>query len=197
WFQGRMEFGPRALGHRSILADPRDAGMQQRLNESIKFREGFRPFAPVCREERAPEYIGGGMLSPYMLLTSRMPARYCCELPADYGRLPVKEKLSVVRGRFPAVTHVDLSARWQTVSQQANPRLWKLLDLYERLTGDGVLINTSMNVRGEPIVCTPEEAVACFRQTGMDVLVMENVVIFKKDQPAAKEWPAGGAKARD
>jgi carbamoyltransferase len=193
WFQGRMEFGPRALGHRSILADARDPGMQQKLNQSIKFREGFRPFAPVCREERAGEYIDGGVVSPYMLLTAKFAPQFDCPLPAGYWQLPMTEKLAVSRSRFPAVTHVDLSARWQTVSKRADPRLWSLLRAFEDLTGDGVLVNTSMNVRGEPIVCTPEEALACFRDTGMDVLVMENVVIFKKDEPAVREWRPGGA----
>jgi carbamoyltransferase len=197
WFQGRMEFGPRALGHRSILADPRGGDMQQRLNRSIKFREDFRPFAPVCREERAGDYIEGGMISPYMLLTGRLQRSYYCPLPEGYAGLGLAEKLAVVRSRFPAITHVDGTARWQTVSKRANPGLWKLLEALEALTGDGVLINTSMNVRGEPIVCTPEEAVACFSGTGMDVLVLENVIIFKKDQADAAGWREKGAMAAD
>lgn len=197
WFQGRMEFGPRALGHRSILADPRGVDMQRRLNLSIKYREDFRPFAPVCREERAADYIEGGVISPYMLLTARLQGPYYCPLPEGYAGLGLAEKLAVVRSRFPAITHVDGSARWQTVSRRANPGLWKLLEAWEDLTGDGVLINTSMNVRGEPIVCTPEEAVACFSGTGMDVLVLENVVIFKKEQPVAAAWREKGAMALD
>jgi carbamoyltransferase len=197
WFQGRMEFGPRALGHRSILADPRGVDMQRRLNLSIKYREDFRPFAPVCREERAADYIEGGMISPYMLLTGRLQATYYCPLPEGYAGLGLAEKLAVVRSRFPAITHVDGSARWQTLSRRANPGLWKLLEAWEDLTGDGVLINTSMNVRGEPIVCTPEEACACFTGTGMDVLVLENVVIFKKEQPVAAVWREKGAMALD
>jgi carbamoyltransferase len=197
WFQGRMEFGPRALGHRSILADPRKADMQRRLNLSIKYREDFRPFAPVCREEKAVEYIEGAVVSPYMLLTARLADRFYCPLPEGYEGLEMQDKLAVVRSWFPAITHVDGSARWQTVSRQANPGLWELLKAFEVLTGDGVLINTSMNVRGEPIVCTPEEAVACFMGTGMDVLVLENIVIFKKDQSAAAHWREKGALAID
>ncbi|HET6255515.1 MAG TPA: carbamoyltransferase N-terminal domain-containing protein [Puia sp.] len=197
WFRGRMEFGPRALGHRSILADPRRVDMQRRLNLSIKYREDFRPFAPVCREERAADYIEGGMISPFMLLIGRLQERWYCPLPEGYAGLQMREKLAVVRSRFPAITHVDGTARWQTVSKRANPELWKLLEAFEVSTGDGVLINTSMNVRGEPIVCTPEEAVACLMGTGMDVLVLENVVIFKKDQAPAAEWKKEGAMAPD
>lgn len=197
WFQGRMEFGPRALGHRSILADPRDMEMQRRLNLSIKFREDFRPFAPICREEKAGDYIEGGMISPYMLLTARLAAKWYCSLPEGYEKMGMAEKLAVVRSRFPAITHVDGSARWQTVSKEANSRLWQLLEAFEAITGEGVLINTSMNVRGEPIVCTPEEAVDCLMTTGMDVLVLENIVIFKKDQDGAAEWKQKGAIALD
>jgi carbamoyltransferase len=197
WFQGRMEFGPRALGHRSILADPRDAGMQRRLNLSIKFREDFRPFAPVCREERAADYIERGVVSPYMLLVARLAARWYCELPKGYAELGPAEKLAVVRSRFPAITHVDGSARWQTVEKRVNPGLWRVLEAFEALTGDGVLINTSMNVRGEPIVCTPEEACACFVNMRMDVLVLENVVILRREQRGAEEWKGRGAMALD
>jgi carbamoyltransferase len=197
WFQGRMEFGPRALGHRSILADPRDAGMQRRLNLSIKYREDFRPFAPVCREEKAADYIEGAIVSPYMLLVARLTEQWYCELPKGYAALGPAEKLAVVRSQFPAITHVDGSARWQTVAKRVNPGLWRVLEAFEALTGEGVLINTSMNVRGEPIVCTPEEAVACLMGTEMDVLVMENVVIFKRVQAAAGEWGKKKAVALD
>lgn len=197
WYQGKMEFGPRALGHRSILADPRSGDMQRRLNLAVKFREDFRPFAPVCREEKSVEYIEGGVISPYMLLTAPLAAKWYCELPLGYAKLNMEEKLAVERSRFPAITHVDGSARWQTVSKEVNPGLWALLKAFEGLTGDGVLINTSMNVRGEPIVNTPEEAVACFIGTAMDVLVLDNVVIFKKDQAAASEWKERGARALD
>jgi predicted NodU family carbamoyl transferase len=197
WFQGRMEFGPRALGHRSILADARDVTMQRRLNLSTKFREDFRPFAPICRVEKAADYIDGGMISPYMLLTARLAPQYYLPLPEGYERLGMEEKLKVARSRFPAVTHVDGSARWQTVARANNPQLWALLAAFETLTGEGILINTSMNVRGEPIVCSPEEALACFKGTGIDVLVLENIVIFKKDQPGAGEWQQKGAAAAD
>jgi carbamoyltransferase len=202
WFRGRMEFGPRALGNRSILADPRDAGMQRRLNLSIKYREDFRPFAPVCREEKAADYmeggvVSGGLVTSYMLLTARLAERWYCELPKGYAELGPAEKLAVVRSRFPAITHVDGSARWQTVAKRVNPGLWRVLEAFEALTGDGVLINTSMNVRGEPIVCTPEEACACFVNMRMDVLVLENIVIFRRDQPAAEGWKEKGAMGPD
>jgi carbamoyltransferase len=179
WFQGRMEFGPRALGHRSILADPRNPEMQKKLNLSIKNREGFRPFAPVIRAEEAGRYLERPVYSPYMLLTRKLGPSLYLQLPEDYAGLPMKEKLAVVRSRFPAITHVDGSCRVQTVSREANERLWGLLAAFEALTGDGMLINTSFNVRDEPIVCGPAEAYACFRRTQMDVLVMENIIIFK------------------
>ena len=179
WFQGRMEFGPRALGHRSILADPRNPEMQRKLNLSIKNREGFRPFAPVVIGEKAEAYLERAVNSPYMLLTRRLKAELYLALPEGYQRLPMKEKLAVVRSRFPAVTHVDGSARIQTVWREVNERLWELLTAFERLTGTAMLINTSFNVRDEPIVCSPAEAYACFCRTEMDVLVMNNIVIFK------------------
>jgi carbamoyltransferase len=180
WFQGRMEFGPRALGNRSILADPRDAGMQRRLNLSIKNREGFRPFAPVCAVEQAGRYLERPVYSPYMLMTRRLNAGFYKPLPDGYAHFGMKEKLAVVRSAFPAITHVDGSCRVQTLAADANPRLWGLLAAFERLTGEGVLINTSFNVRDEPIVCSPAEAYGCFARTGMDVLVMDNIIIFKR-----------------
>src|SRR5580658_6221704 len=197
WFEGRMEFGPRALGHRSILADPRDPGMQRKLNLSVKYREDFRPFAPVCREERAADYIEGGVVSPYMLLVARLAERWYSALPNGYAGLGLAEKLAVVRSRFPAITHVDGTARWQTVAKQVDPGMWRVLEAFERLTGDGVLINTSMNVRGEPIVCSPEEACACFVNTRIDVLVLENIVIFRREQRVAAGWKEKGAVALD
>jgi carbamoyltransferase len=186
WFQGRMEFGPRALGNRSILADPRNVEMQKKLNLSIKYRESFRPFAPVCTFERAGDYMERGGESPYMLLTDRLKGHLYHMLPEDYSGLGMMDKLAVARSRFPAITHVDLSSRWQTVTRESNPRLWQLLNAFEALTGDGVLINTSLNVRGEPIVCHPAEAYACLMDTDMDVLVLDNIIIFKKDQRAGK-----------
>lgn len=179
WFQGRMEFGPRALGNRSILADAKDPAMQKKLNVSIKNREGFRPFAPVVRWEDAGRYLERGVYSPYMLLTRRLREDLYNQLPEGYARLPMKEKLEVVRSKFPSITHVDGSCRVQTVRKDINPKLWGLLEAFEKLTGDGMLINTSFNVRDEPIVCGPAEAYACFRNTKMDVLVMGNIVIFK------------------
>jgi carbamoyltransferase len=180
WFQGRMEFGPRALGNRSILADPRDGEMQRKLNLSIKNREGFRPFAPVCAAEQAERYLERPVYSPYMLLTRRLKAEFYKPLPEGYAHLGMKEKLAVVRSSFPAITHVDGSCRVQTVRADANPRLWGLLAAFERLTGEGMLINTSFNVRDEPIVCSPAEAFACFKHTAMDLLVMDNMIIFKR-----------------
>ena len=197
WFQGRMEFGPRALGNRSILADPRNVEMQKKLNLSIKFRESFRPFAPVCRIERAGDYTERGGESPYMLLTDRLKGHLYHTLPEGYNGLGMMDKLAVARSRFPAITHVDLSSRWQTVTSESNPRLWQLLNAFEALTGDGVLINTSLNVRGEPIVCHPAEAYACLMDTEMDVLVLDNIIIFKKDQPAGKTGRKAEAKALD
>ena len=180
WFQGRMEFGPRALGNRSILADPRDAGMQRKLNLSIKNREGFRPFAPVFAAGHAGRYLERPVYSPYMLLTRRLKAGFYKVLPDGYAHFEMKEKLAVVRSDFPAITHVDGSCRVQTVSADSNPRLWGLLAAFERLTGEGMLINTSFNVRDEPIVCSPSEAFICFNTTAMDVLVMDNIIILKR-----------------
>jgi carbamoyltransferase len=180
WFQGRMEFGPRALGNRSILADPRDAEMQRKLNLSIKNREGFRPFAPVCAAEQAGRYLEKAVFSPYMLLTRRLKAGFYRPLPEGYAHFAMREKLAVVRSSFPAITHVDGSCRVQTVGADTNPRLWGLLAAFERLTGEGMLINTSFNVRDEPIVCSPKEAYACFCNTAMNVLVMDNIIILKQ-----------------
>ena len=184
WFQGRMEFGPRALGNRSILADPRNADMQRTLNVRIKHREGFRPFAPSVREEVAGEYFELGRPSPYMLLVAPVqPARRADE-PPGYANLPLYDRLYVRRSDLPAITHVDYSARVQTVSQATNPRYWELLRAFEACTGCGVLINTSFNVRGEPIVATPEDAYRCFMRTDMDFLAIGSYVLDKHAQPA-------------
>lgn len=182
WFQGRMEFGPRALGNRSILADAADPEMQRKLNLSIKYREGFRPFAPVCRVENAGRYFNLDVPSPYMLLTRPLAGRFCLPLPEGYASLNIREKLDTVRSTFPSITHVDLSCRVQTVTKGSNPRLWQLLKVFEELTGEGLLINTSFNVRDEPIVCSAEDAIHCFMHTKMDILVMENFLIYKEDQ---------------
>jgi carbamoyltransferase len=183
WFQGRMEFGPRALGNRSIIGDPRNPEMQKRLNLKIKFREGFRPFAPSVLEEDVAEYFELDRPSPYMLLVAPVRKDRQQPLPSDYTDRPMYERLYFVRSDLPAVTHVDYSARIQTVSQTTNPRYWTLIDAFKRKTGCGVLVNTSFNVRGEPIVCTPDEAYRCFMRTEMDFLVVGDFLFDKKDQP--------------
>jgi carbamoyltransferase len=182
WFQGRMEFGPRALGNRSILGDARNPEMQKKLNLMIKFREGFRPFAPVVLEEEMGDYFDLNEPSPYMLLVVPVRSERLNPLPADYHEWPLRDKLYYVRSDVPAITHIDHSARVQTVSSSANPRFWELLRTFKELTGYGLLINTSFNVRGEPIVCTPEDAYRCFMRTGMDYLVIGNYLLDKKEQ---------------
>lgn len=191
WFQGRMEFGPRALGARSILGDARSPDMQSVINRKIKFRESFRPFAPAVLGDRACEFfqMRNGDESPYMLLVAPV---------ADEKRLPQGdeaalglEKLKLVRSVVPAVTHVDCSARVQTVDPHRHGRFYRLLKAFETKTGCPVVINTSFNVRGEPMVCTPEDAYRCFMATGMDVLVLERFVLRKEEQPPAPEHLAG------
>lgn len=183
WFQGRMEFGPRALGARSILADARNPEMQKKLNLSIKNREGFRPFAPVVLAEAVGEYfeIGDPFVSPYMLLVKGVRESRRCPLPEGYAGWSVEKKLAFPRSDLPAITHIDYSARIQTVHRQTNPRFWHLLSCFRKLTGCAVLINTSFNVRDEPIVHTPEEAYRCFMQTEMDCLVMGDLIFYKND----------------
>jgi carbamoyltransferase len=183
WFQGRMEFGPRALGNRSIIGDPRNPEMQKRLNLKVKFREGFRPFAPAVLEEDVSEYFDLDRPSPYMLLVTPVRKDRQQPLPADYAERAMYDRLYFVRSDLPAITHVDYSARIQTVSRATNPRYWTLIDTFKRLTGCAVLVNTSFNVRGEPIVCTPDEAYRCFMRTDMDFLVMGDYVFDKKEQP--------------
>jgi carbamoyltransferase len=199
WFQGRMEFGPRALGARSILGDPRSSAMQATMNVKIKFRESFRPFAPAVLRERASEWfdIKPDHESPYMLLVA--PVLESRRVPVDAEALRVMEqdpdlrrRVNVVRSEIPAVTHVDYSARLQTIDEDRNPRFYRLLEAFDRLTGCPVLVNTSFNVRGEPIVCTPQDAYRCFLATDMDALVMEDVVIVK--DAAARE---AGLEARE
>ncbi|MGN6477894.1 MAG: carbamoyltransferase family protein, partial [Flavipsychrobacter sp.] len=185
WFQGRMEFGPRALGHRSILADPRNPEMQKKLNIKIKFREGFRPFAPLMLQEEAERLFGLQQPSPYMLFVHPIKEQYRKALPDNYQSLSLVEKLYVQRSELPAITHIDFSARIQTVAEDANPQVYQLLHAFKKLTGYGVLINTSFNVRGEPIVCSPDDAYRCFMQTDMDMLVMGNFVLYKEGQPDA------------
>ncbi len=197
WFQGRMEFGPRALGARSILGDPRSPRMQALMNLKIKFRESFRPFAPAVLAERAAEWfdLPRGHDSPYMLLVApvrdehRLPLseehRHCLESDPDLCR-----RVNVLRSTVPAVTHVDYSARVQTVDEGRNPRFYRLLRAFERRTGCPVLVNTSFNVRGEPIVCSPQDAYRCFRATEMDALVLEDCVLLKEAFPRGADEAA-------
>jgi len=185
WFQGRMEFGPRALGGRSIIGDPRSAKMQSVMNLKIKYRESFRPFAPSVLAERVSDFFELDSPSPYMLLVAPVKESLHIPMTEEQQQLFGIEKLNVKRSELPAITHVDYSARVQTVHPQTNPRYYKLLHSFNERTGCGVLINTSFNVRGEPIVCTPEDAYRCFMRTEMDYLVVDNFLLAKSDQP---EW---------
>jgi len=185
WVQGRMEFGPRALGNRSILGDPRNPDMQKKLNLKIKYRESFRPFAPSVQAERVGEYFDFQGISPYMLLVHPVKPERRKPTPPHYDELPVRDKLYFLRSDLPSITHIDFSARIQTVHRQTNPRYWQLIEAFRQLTGMGVVVNTSFNVRGEPIVCTPEDAYRCFMRTEMDYLVLGNYLFDKKTQP---EW---------
>lgn len=187
WVQGRMEFGPRALGARSILGDPRNEEMQRKLNVKIKFRESFRPFAPSVLAEECSHYFHHDGVSPYMLLVQPVCCRRRRPLPENYHNLPIKEKLYHVRSDMPAVTHIDFSARIQTVHPETNPVYHTLVREFKELTGYGVVVNTSFNVRGEPIVCTPEDAYRCFMRTEMDYLAIGNILFDKKEQPPWKE----------
>lgn len=180
WFQGRMEFGPRALGARSILGDARSPKMQALMNLKIKFRESFRPFAPAVLAERVSDYFMLDRESPYMLLVA--PVLHKWRTGDSENGAPGLDKLKVVRSTIPAVTHVDFSARIQTVHQEDHPRFYALIHAFGELTNCPVIINTSFNVRGEPIVCTPQEALTCFMRTNMDYLVIENFLIAKEDQ---------------
>lgn len=187
WMQGRMEFGPRALGNRSIIGDARSEKMQSTMNLKIKFRESFRPFAPSVLKERAHEYfdIREDQESPYMLLVAPVREERRNPLTEEQSKLFGIEKLNIKRSDVPAITHVDYSARVQTIDNVRHGRYYKLIKEFEGKTGCPVLINTSFNVRGEPIVCSPEHAYRCFMSTHMDVLVMENYVLKKKEQPKA------------
>jgi carbamoyltransferase len=184
WFQGPMEFGPRALGNRSIIGDPRDPQMQSVMNLKIKFRESFRPFAPAVRFERTGDYFALDRPSPYMALVASVREELRTPSREEDHQLFGIDLLKAPRSTIPAVTHVDYSARVQTVHEQTNPRFYRLLQKFEAVTGCAVLVNTSFNVRGEPIVCSPEEAYCCFMRTGIDYLVLENFVLDKKHQPA-------------
>ena len=187
WFQGRMEFGPRALGSRSIIGDARSPKMQSVMNLKIKYRESFRPFAPSVLKEKVGEYFAIDRESPYMLLVAPVVEQRQRKMTGEQERLFGIDKLNVSRSDIPAVTHVDYSARIQTVDGDANPLYHELIRAFERKTGYGVIINTSFNVRGEPIVCRPEEAYRCLMRTEMDYLVMGSYLIAKKDQPPMEE----------
>ena len=184
WFQGRMEFGPRALGGRSIIGDPRSRDMQSVMNLKIKFRESFRPFAPSVRAEKVGEWFEQDGPSPYMLIVAPVREEKRIAMTADQEKLFGIDKLNVPRSQVPSITHVDYSARIQTIHRETNPRYYRLIEAFEQKTGCPILINTSFNVRGEPIVCTPGDAYRCFMRTGMDYLVIENFVLAKTEQPA-------------
>ena len=185
WFQGKMEFGPRALGGRSILGDARNPEMQKKLNLKIKYREGFRPFAPSVLAEDVQEYFDCPTSSPYMLLVHQVKEARRIKLPDNYEQLPMMEKLYFLRSDLPSITHIDYSARIQTVHSDTNPRYHSLISDFKKQTGYGVIVNTSFNVRGEPIVCTPEDAYRCLMRTEMDYLVIGNFIFAKTNQP---EW---------
>lgn len=183
WFQGRMEFGPRALGNRSILGDARNPEMQKKLNLKIKYREGFRPFAPSVLAEKYSEYFDLEVDSPYMLLVAPIKTERRKKLPENYHDLPLWERLYFERSDVQSVTHLDFSARVQTVHKETNLRYWELIDAFEKQTNYGLVVNTSFNVRGEPIVCTPHDAYRCFMSTEMDYLVIGDFVYCKTEQP--------------
>ena len=189
WMQGRMEFGPRALGGRSILGDARSTSMQSVMNRKIKFRESFRPFAPSVLAERAADFfqMRPSDQSPYMLLVAEIQSEHRAKLNGDESSLQGIDKLKIRRSEIPAVTHVDYSARVQTVDAARHGRYYRLLKKFEERTGSPVVINTSFNVRGEPIVCSPEDAYRCFMATNMDVLVLEDFVLLKQEQPNATQ----------
>jgi carbamoyltransferase len=185
WMQGRMEFGPRALGGRSILGDPTNPEMQRKLNLKIKYRESFRPFAPSVLAEDCQDFFEHKSTSPYMLLVKPVQKARRHLPPENYAEMSLKEKLYVNRSEIPAITHIDFSARIQTVHQDTNPRYWELITAFKQCSGYGMVINTSFNVRGEPIVNTPEDAYRCFMRTEMDALVVGNHLFLKEEQP---EW---------
>lgn len=198
WFQGRMEFGPRALGSRSIIGDARSQKMQSIMNRKIKFRESFRPFAPCVLRENMQEYfdLPRGQESPYMLLVANIQNEKRLPINTPLESLKGLDKLKVQRSRVPAVTHVDYSARIQTVDIERHPKLHRLMSRFKETTGCPVIINTSFNIRGEPIVCSPEHAYRCFVATNMDVLVMENLLLYKEQQPQATQHEVNEYKAQ-
>ena len=187
WFNGRMEFGPRSLGARSILGDPRNEAMQSVMNLKIKYRESFRPFAPAVLADHVQNQFELDQSSPYMLIVAPVKKELCTPMTQEQDQLFGIDKLKVPRSSLPAVTHVDYSARVQTVHAETNPRFHGLLSAFHARTGCPTLVNTSFNVRGEPIVCTPEDAYRCFMRTEMDVLVLENQILLKEEQPKASQ----------
>ena len=182
WFQGRSEFGPRALGNRSILADPRNPEMQKKLNLKIKYREGFRPFAPSVLEEDYSEFFEGKIISPYMLMVKEIKKNIKFKISDDYWDLNYWDKLYTNRSKLQSITHVDFSARIQTVNKKTNPRYWSLINKFKKISNVGVIVNTSFNVRGEPIVNNPEDAFKCFMNTEMDYFVIQNFFYSKLNQ---------------
>jgi len=182
WFQGRMEYGPRALGNRSILGDARNPEMQKKMNLKIKFREGFRPFAPTVLEEDIKEYFDLDRPSPYMLLVIPVKEERRKPLPKGHAEKKLYERLYYLRSDVPAITHIDYSARIQSINKNTNPKYWQLINDFKKQTGYGVIVNTSFNVRGEPIVCTPDDAYRCFMRTEMDYLVMGDYLFDKEEQ---------------
>jgi carbamoyltransferase len=187
---GRMEFGPRALGGRSIIGDPRSAKMQSIMNLKIKYRESFRPFAPSVIDYRVSDYFEQTKPSPYMLIVAPVKEEHRIALTEEQQKLFGIEKLNLKRSTLPAITHVDYSARIQTIHKETNPAYYALIDAFNKRSGCGVIVNTSFNVRGEPIVCTPEDAYRCFMRTEMDYLVVENFLLEKSEQPAWTEKDA-------
>ena len=187
WFSGRMEFGPRALGGRSIIGDPRSSKMQSLMNLKIKYRESFRPFAPAIKAESVSEWFDIDRESPYMLLVAPVKENKRCGMTEEQKQLFGIDKLNIQRSEIPAVTHVDYSARIQTIHKETNPRFYNLINQFEAITGCPILINTSFNVRGEPIVYSPEDAYRCFMRTEMDYLVMQNILLDKAEQPKHKK----------
>jgi carbamoyltransferase len=196
WFQGRMEYGPRALGNRSILGDARNPEMQKKLNLSIKYREGFRPFAPIVLEEKVSEYFDLDRPSPYMLIVAPVKSSRCTISTTDGIGEPILKRLYRQRSDIPAVTHIDNSARIQTVSSTTNSLFYRLLSEFDNQNNCAVLVNTSFNVRGEPIVCSPEDAYRCFMSTEMDCLVIGNYIFRKEEQPIL-DGVVKGAKVLD
>ena len=182
WFNGRMEFGPRALGGRSIIGDPRNEKMQSKMNLKIKYRESFRPFAPSVLEEDLKEQFKISTKSPYMLLVADIKDELRIKMTKEQQNLFGIQKLNIPRSSLPAITHVDYSARIQTVNKKTNPRYYELIKEFKKRTGCPTIVNTSFNVRGEPIVCSPQDAYRCFMRTDMDVLVLQNQILYKNEQ---------------